>query len=264
MKSTFLSAGFWGEIVLGSKFKRFQPKTFKLFAVCLVAVLAIPAVVFACGQTEPAVSDINAKISVEGECYDSERSLIGLGSATIPLGHSFGSRADGDFGRIDDKILLGGGAHLFARDPSKYLLGVYNSYNGRDSNDIWRTAMEAELYQDRFSLTGLAGFESFNVHNTSGGLLVLNTDNDQFFDHADLPFYPDDDLEIYIGDRYVNETSLDAAVVEHLLSGLGLPIIPFAQGKSGASVNFTFNGGAKITWLLKTNNDDLVGNCLDP
>ena len=45
------------------------------------------------------------------------------------LGHSFGLQADGALGRIDEDTMGGGGLHLFTRDPSRYLLGLYGSYH---------------------------------------------------------------------------------------------------------------------------------------
>ena len=189
-------------------------------------------VVFADG---PAVSGPNGKFSVEGVKYDDDQSILALGSYTIPLGHSFGLQVDGAVGRIDKDMLGGGGAHLFTRDPSKYLFGVYGSFHQWNGITIWRSAAEAELYVNRFSLSGLAGFEGVDVPTFSDGLQVLNTDDDHFFGHVDLAYYPIDDLKIYGGYRFINETSLGAAGAEYLLRDHGSPISLFAKAPSATT-----------------------------
>ena len=128
-----------------------------------IASLLFPAAVLAGEASGPAVSGPNGKFSVEGGQYDGESSLLALGSYTLPLGDSFGIQVDGAVGRIDDETMSGAGVHLFTRDPSKYLLGVYASYHEWNDINIWRTAAEAEVYLGRFSITGLAGFEGVDV-----------------------------------------------------------------------------------------------------
>ena len=130
------------------------------------------------GSTGPAVSGPNGKVSVEGGSYDDDAAGIALGSFAVPLAHSFGLQFDGAVGTIDDELLGGGGVHLFTRDPSSYLLGIYGSYHTWDDINIWRTAAEAELYLGRFSLSGLGGYESVEVPSYSGGLFVLTPDSD--------------------------------------------------------------------------------------
>jgi hypothetical protein len=178
----------------------------RLKAGCIAVSLLAPALAFADG-TAPAVSDVNAKVSVEGGQYDGEQSALSLGSLTVPLGHSFGLQADGAIGRIDEGTMGGGGLHLFARDPSRYLVGFYGSYHTWESIDIARAAVELQLYAGRFALDGLAGYESVAVPDTIGGLTVTDPHDDHLFGQLDLAYYALDDLRLYGGYRYVNETS---------------------------------------------------------
>jgi hypothetical protein len=163
-----------------------------------------------------------------------------------PLGHTFGLQFDGAVGRVDDEWLNGGGVHLFARDPEKYLLGVYSSYHEWNGITILRSAVEAELYINRFSFTGLAGYENVDVPTISNGLQVLNTDDEHFFGHLDLAYYLTDDLKIYGGYRYMNETSFGAAGIEYLLRGVGAPISMFAKTRFGANDHNRITAGLKI------------------
>jgi hypothetical protein len=194
----------------------------------------------------PAVSGPNGKVSVEGGSFDDESAGIALGSFAMPLGNSFGLQADGALGSIDDEILGGGGLHLFTRDPSNYLLGVYGSYHTWDSIDIWRLAGEAELYLGRFTLASLAGYESVEVPSTLGELLVLTPDDKHFFGQFDASYYITDDFKVSAGYHYLNETSLGSAGAEYLIRGHEVPMSLFARGNFGDDQYTSVTGGLKI------------------
>jgi hypothetical protein len=215
----------------------------RAFMVCLVALVWAPALAFGGAQ---AVSGPNGKLSVEGGQYDNDQAFLALGSYTMPLGQSFGLQADGALGRIDEDTMSGGGLHLFTRDPSSYLLGLYGSYHTWNNIDIWRAAAEFQLYMRQFSLEGIAGFESVNVPTTSGGLAVLNTDDNHAFGQVDFSYYPIDNLRLYVGYRYVDETSLGGAGIEYLLRSSGSPISLFAKGDFGDAEFNRITGGLKI------------------
>jgi hypothetical protein len=219
----------------------------RTFCVLLIAGLVVPTDASTGALAGgPAVSGPSAKFSVEGGQSGNDDSFLALGSYTMPLGTAFGLQADGAIGTMDDEVMGGGGLHLFTRDPSSYLLGVYGSYHTWDDIDIWRTAAEVELYVDRFSLSGLAGYESVDVPTTKNGLLVLNTDDDHFFGHAELAFYPIDNLKLSGGYRYVSETSLGTAGAEYLFQGAGAPISVFAKGDFGEDEFNSVTGGLKV------------------
>ena len=126
-----------------------------------------------------------------------------------------GCGRNGALGRIDEDTMAGGGLHLFTRDPSSYLLGLYGSYHAWNSVDIWRAAAEFQLYVRQFSLDGLAGFESVNVPTTAGSPVVGTSDN-LAFGQIDLAYYPIDDLKLTIGHHYEDATSLGSVGVEYL------------------------------------------------
>jgi hypothetical protein len=194
----------------------------------------------------PAVSDPNGKFSVEGGQYDGEQSVLSLGSYTLPLGHSFGLQADGALGRIDQDLMGGGGLHLFTRDPSSHLLGAYGSYHTWNGVDIWRAAAELQLYLDRFSLDGLGGYESITVPSTGVGLTAIDPHDDHVFGQVDLAYYPIDDLRLYVGYRYVTETSLGGAGIEYLMRAFDSPISMFAKADFGDKEFNRITGGLKF------------------
>ena len=194
----------------------------------------------------PAVSGPNGKFSIEGGAFDGDSSFLALGSYSIPLAPSIGFQVDGAVGSIDGEIMGGGGAHLFTRDPSQYLFGVYGSFHTWDSIDIWRLAIEAELYLGRFSLSGIAGFEGVDVPNTSGGFVVLTQDDEHAFAHIDLAYYPTDNFKISGGYRYLNEVSFASAGAEYLFDAGDVPMSLFARGDFGDDDYTSVTGGLKI------------------
>lgn len=212
-------------------------------AACL-ALLGIAGM--ACAGELPAVSGPNGKLSVEGGSFDDDGAGIALGSFALPLGHAFGLQADGALGSIDGDTLGGGGLHLFTRDPSSHLFGVYGSYHTWDSVDIWRIAGEAELYLGRFTLDGLAGYESVDVPSTIGGLEVLTPDDRHFFAQSDVAYYITDDFKVYGGYRYLNETSFGSAGAEYLIRGHEVPLSLFAHGDFGNEDYTSITGGLKV------------------
>ena len=110
-----------------------------------------------------------------------------LGSLAVPLGDDFGAQFDGAAGVQGGDFVGGVGAHLFWRDPDRGLLGVTSAaarnsshFEGMIVDDIpivetsypvgyaevdlerqsiYRTGAEAELYLDRFTLHGAAGYQ---------------------------------------------------------------------------------------------------------
>jgi hypothetical protein len=229
-----------------------RPRMHRAAVASLIALLLAPAMAIAqsaggqVGGAGPAVSAPNGKLSIEGGRYDGDQSALALGSYTIPLGYDFGLQADGAIGRIDEDTMGGGGLHLFARDPSSYLMGLYGSYHTWEGIDIWRLAAEFQLYLGRFSLDGLGGYEGVAVPETIGGLTVIDPHDDHAFGQLDLAYYPIDDLKLYSGYRYVNEASLGAAGVEYLMRAGGSPISLFAKADFGEAQYNRITGGLKV------------------
>jgi len=193
----------------------------------------------------PAVSGPNGKLSLEGGAYDDDGAGIAVGSFALPLGHRFGAQAEGAVGVIDDEIMGGGGLHLFARNPESYLLGVFGGVYTWDSIDIWRIAGEGELYVNRFSFSGLAGYEDISLPSTINGVPLDMSSNSGFFAQADVAYYITDDFKVYGGYRYVDDVSLGAAGAEYLLRESGFPISLFAKSDFGNDDYTRVTGGIK-------------------
>ena len=209
----------------------------------LIATVIVPFAAIADG---PAVSGQNAKLSAEGGVRNSDGTFLALGSYSLPVGTDLGLQMDGALGTIDDKIMGGGGLHFFTRDPDAYLFGVYGSYHSWNSIDIWRVAAEAEVYINRFTFGGIAGYENVDVPGFSNGLAVIDQDDAHFFTNLQLAYYPVDNLKLAGGYRYVSEASLGTADAEYLIQDAGAPVSIFARGDFGEAEFNRVMGGLRV------------------
>ena len=204
-----------------------------------------------------AVSDINAKLSVEGGTIEDDGGGQVQGSLTLPLGRTFGLQFDGVVGAVDREVLAGGAVHLFARNPARHLLGIYASHHSWDSIDITRIAGEAELYWDRLTLAGIAGWESIDVPGMRDGLVVANKDDDHGFARFDLSVYPTENVRISSGYRYENEESLAQVDFEYQPRLKNQPLSLFASGTFGDDNHTRITCGVRL-YLGKTGSKSLL------
>lgn len=146
-------------------------------------------------QTLPAVSGVNAKVGAFGSSLGDESAggaFIGL---ALPLGHRFGAQIDGIVGMQEGGDAFQGVAgHLFWRDPSRALFGIYASHLRWDGvslggitggAEVNKVGLETQLYLGRVSLEGLAGYQ----FGSDTGLVAKGT----------IAYYPRDDLRLHVG-----------------------------------------------------------------
>ncbi len=227
---------------------------------CFAALLsaAVPA-----RADGPAVSAPNGKVSIDAGEFGYEEWFLASGSYAMPLGHAFGAIIEGGAGNIKNEPGGEGTLHIFTRDPSRYLLGLYTWYYSSDAFKDVRTAGEFELYLDRITLSGLAGYEDMDL--ATNGSSVANSDNGHFFGVADLSYYLTDNLKITGGYRYVYELNFAAASAEYLFQGHGTPVSVYAYAHMGDSTYQRVVGGFKVYLgadpekaLIKRHRRDLV------
>jgi hypothetical protein len=185
----------------------------------------------------PAVSALNGKLSIAGGGTkpgfdipfappfiddDFEAGLKASGSVSVPLGHRFGFQADGTLGVVQEEVYGHAGGHLFWRDPSFALLGLYGSWTIWDEVDAFRLGVEGEYYLDRVTLSGVAGAEMGDV-------------DDGLFTIVDVNYYATDGLMLGIGHRYTEESGHALALgVEYQTGWFGRSGVSlFADGRIG-------------------------------
>lgn len=188
-------------------------------------------------ESLPAVSAPNAKFDFRGGAEDGFAVFMGTGSVTVPVSHSWGFQGDAMVGSLDGNLMGAVGAHLFWRDPSTGLLGIYGDVGAVDgglSNTISRIAGEGELYLDNFTIRALIGGQF--------------GDSDGFFDKVTLSYYPTPDLELYIGHRFLPDRGNFGAVgLEYLFTPLAAPQISFyAEGRFGEDGYSAGYGGLRF------------------
>lgn len=144
----------------------------------------------------PAVSGANAKFGTFGASLDDETSAGAFAALTFPLGHNFGLQVDGVMGDGSGGSFHGFGGHLFWRDPSRGLFGMYASYVRWNSetfyDDIWVTGAkvgkigaESHLYLGPLTLEGIGAYQ----FGTETG----------FAGKATMAYYPRENLRLYAG-----------------------------------------------------------------
>ena len=147
--------------------------SFGAFAALVGGVGAMAATVPSSGQAEepiaPAVRNLNAKLSfghiASGDDDAPEGSYV-AGAVSAPVTHSFGAQldfgannVDGPEGALDRAA--GFGLHLFFRDPSRYLVGLYghrlNVETDLGTARNTRVGIEGEAYLGALTLAGFVG-----------------------------------------------------------------------------------------------------------
>jgi hypothetical protein len=224
---------------------------------CLAARVAhaadIEPVYKAPALNQPAVDGFNAKWEALGGSLRHLRLYGTRAAISFPLGTSGGLQIDGSLGRLGGASYAGIAPHLFWRDPSKGLIGLYGNYTRWNQFGGVYTAQaagEAEAYLGRWTIQGIAGIEWGNTASSTtttttiippeGGIFSpagINTTNTftegytvdrRFFDQINLKYYLTDNAAGYVGHRYLGG--------QHALALGGEAALPFGKVMASAFV----------------------------
>lgn len=146
-------------------------------------------------QQRPAVDGLNFQLSgLTGAIGGYANSMFMATIATpVPVFEQFGVQADLAIGNYDaDYISSAAALHIFWRDPSIGLLGIYGDWSYINPEHAGRVAVEGAWYNGRWSLDVMAGVQ-FGQH--------VYTD---FVDEVDLSYYFTDNLKASIGHRLIS------------------------------------------------------------
>ncbi|MBX9759870.1 MAG: hypothetical protein K2Y29_13925 [Beijerinckiaceae bacterium] len=191
---------------------------------------------------------------IAGGRGDSDNALGLAGSFSIPLGQSFGMQIDALAASRDGLFVGGSAGHLFWRDPSNALFGVYGSYlrSDKDSVAYGRLGFEAEYYMSRFTIAGIAGFERTVADRTLAfvpgvGVVTTEGSRNRGFVATDLSWYATDNFKLSVGYRYWVGRSLGAAGLEYMVpTGQGVSYSFFAEGRAGESRYLAGMAGVRV------------------
>ncbi len=206
-----------------------------------------------------AVSGVNGKFEAAGGYVDTRGGDGGrvhvLGSVAGPIGCQLGYQIDAGIGDFAGSTAGGIAGHLFLRDPTSHLFGVYGQWGAVGSNDVWRIGVEGEKYLGNVSLEGLFGYE--DTDRAKGDVFIA----------LDAAYYSTEDLRLNVGYHRFFKTDAAAVGLEWQTDGLGLsrPFSLFVNGALGnkgygtvlAGVRFYFGGPDKS--LIRRHREDDPG-----
>ncbi len=209
-------------------------------------------------DSRPAVDGVNGKLTV-GYSFDQADMKWGSGSFAIPLSERVGLQVDAIAAEADADILgqvpfFGVGMHLFWRDPSRALLGVYGhtihvaEFGGLDSHFA---ALEGELYWDRITLESVVGM-------SSGDFL-----DPEFQSHATVAYYATENLRLNVGHAYAYRDHKFKVGGEWAFNGnAGTSVSMIASGvlhdhgETRATLGLRFYLGQKDKSLIRRHRED--------
>lgn len=193
---------------------------------------------FAQEAAGPAVKSINGKISLGyTHANDANQGSGGfaVGSLAFPITHSFGAQVDIGANGLDTSAgqlndTRGAGLHLFTRDPSKYLIGVYghildvDTVAGKIRNT--RVGIEGEYYLDDYTIRGFIGED-----RVSG--IGPKTDFDSI-DFSVSRFFGDN-MQVSLGAERSFGSTDGSIGIEYLTSVSGTQVSLFGDASFGDS-----------------------------
>lgn len=154
-----------------------------------------------------AVDGINGKLGGYGGSFGNKTYYEAEGALAVPLGCEFGAQIDLNGGSFDGRFIGTVAGHMFWRNPAQGLLGAYGDFTKWDEFGGVRAGHvgpEAEGYFGRWTVQGVAGGEFGNSASGTVGTVVQTFNvKTRFFDEANLAYYPVDNLELYVGHRYL-------------------------------------------------------------
>ena len=207
-------------------------------------------------QQLPAVDGVNSKVDGLGGSEHNKALYGSRGSLSVPLGRQYGAQFDGAAGSFDGRFFGNVGGHLFWRNPAQGLLGVYSDYTHWDSRvggvNVGRVAAEGEAYLGRWTLSAVAGVETGNkvsgtVSSIVGTQIQTYDIKTRFFDAANVAYYLQDNLKVFLGHRYQGGKHAAALGAEWAMPmGRGTMATLFAEGRVGSESNHGVFGGLKF------------------
>lgn len=169
-------------------------------------------------EQRPAVDGINAKVSaVTGVIGGYANHMFIASVATgIPYFSQFGAQVDLGIGNYrQDYNSAAAGLHLFWRDPSIGMLGIYGDWGYVNPEHLGRLGTEMSWYNGAWSVDVFAGVQL--------GQHVLT----EFVDEVDLSYYFTDNFRASIGHRLISRGHV---------GNIGFEFMPALGGMKGWSV----------------------------
>lgn len=164
------------------------------------------------------VDALNFEFSVLAGSY--QRNVLGSASnvmfttslaTPMPFFERFGAQIDAAIGAYDGDFTSSAAAlHLFWRDPSQGMIGIYGDWAYVNPEHAGRIGGEFAVYNGQWTLEVLAGIQ-FGQHVFT-----------EFIDEVDLSYYFDDNTRGSVGHRLTSRGHVGNVSFEHLMVDQGL------------------------------------------
>lgn len=225
----------------------------------------------------PAVDGFNGKVDGFAGSIGNVKVYGAEGAVSAPLPNQYGFQLDGRAGALDGSGFGTIGGHLFWRNPTQALFGLYGDFTNWDRFGgvrVGRAAFEGAYYLGHFTVEGIAGAEFGNsvsaVFPAGSGQTIVNPGNPfvfspgtitttnnyllqtidirtRFFDEVDVAYYPTDNWKAYVGHRYLGGLNAAAFGTEvGLPLGHGLMGSAFVEARVGEQDFHGVWGGLKL------------------
>lgn len=193
----------------------------------LVILDPAPAAEQDVGFAMPAVSGPNGKFELDlGGLTDPSSAIFrAAASFSLPVGDTFGLQGDLAVGSFADEWMGGGALHAFARDPSSYLIGITAGVVAADGAALGAIGAEGELYLDRISLEGWAGWAALDYDDP------MLSDDSGFFGIGDIAYYATDDWRLSLGVSSILGSNSLRFATEYQFADLGFPLSGTAEAR---------------------------------
>jgi hypothetical protein len=147
----------------------------------------------ASAAADPAVEPTNVKVTGAAVDVEGESGTFFSGALTAPLGDSWGVQLEAGVTNPDGGSVSGFAGHIFTRDPSSYLLGLFAAYATEDEFDLDATRLgaEAEIYLSQVTLLAKVGYQFSDVSSVEGA-----------FGDIELRWYVSDDFALAAGGNF--------------------------------------------------------------
>lgn len=161
-------------------------------------------------EQQPAVDGINFKVSAVTGVIGGYANHMFIASVATPFPYfeQFGAQLDLGVGNYrSDYVSAAAGLHLFWRNPSIGLLGIYGDWGYVNPEHAGRTGIEGSLYLDRWTIDAFVG-KQYGQHVYT-----------QFVDEVDLSYYFTDNLKGSIGHRLTSRGHVGNLAFEYMPEG---------------------------------------------
>jgi hypothetical protein len=180
-----------------------------------------------------AVSAVNGKVGAFAGNIDGVSGWGLVGAWSMPLSQQWGLQIDGLAGTAGGSAFWGAAGHVFWRDPSRGLIGVYGSWVDWSTIGarVSKIGIEGEAYNGRFSLEGKLVQQGGTFSGFAGS--------------ATLAYYAQDNLRLDGSFRYLQGIGgIGTLGAEWQANSSGFAI--FGNGSWGQNGYTTVVGGVKF------------------